>query len=150
MAKKKAASSRKKAEKKPAINKHKKKTGAGKAAIPAGKKPATKKTASKKAAKKKPVRKPPKAARKRLGRPKVTADARLDILFQKDYQVREVFAFLNVETVRELEQHSPQDIIQQMTRPLVQTVDRIRKALAMSNRCLSGDNAFALEFLERL
>ena len=61
-----------------------------------------------------------------------------------------MFAFLKVETVRDLEQHSPQDIIQQMTRPLAQTVDRIRKALAMNNRCLSGDIRFALEFLERL
>jgi len=101
-----------------------------------------KKARSKKKARTKP--------RKRLGPPKITADARLDVLFQKDYQAREVFAFLGVETVRELEAHAPQEIIDQMTRPLVQTVDRIRKALAMSNRCLADDQQFALEFLDRV
>jgi hypothetical protein len=116
-----------------------------------------KKAAGKRAVKKKPAAKrktaavkKPRASRKRLGRPKVTADARLDVLFQKDYQAREVFAFLRVETIRELEEHAPQAIIEQMTRPLVQTVDRIRKALALNNRCLARDDKFAVEFLNRL
>ena len=121
------------------------------------KKPAAKKAARKTAVKKKPAAKrksatvkKPKAARQRLGRPKVTADARLDVLFQKDYQAREVFAFLRVETIRELEEHAPQEIIEQMARPLVQTVDRIRKALALNNRSLARDEKFAVEFLNRL
>ena len=42
-----------------------------------------------------------------LGRVKVSADARLDLLFQKDYQAREIFDFLKVQTLRELEQHRP-------------------------------------------
>jgi len=122
------------------------------------KKPATaKKAARKTVVKKKPAAKrktakvkKPKAARQRLGRPKVTAHARLDVLFQKDYQAREVFAFLRVETIRELEEHAPQEIIEQMTHPLVQTVDRIRKALALNNRSLARDEKFAVEFLNRL
>jgi hypothetical protein len=120
-------------------------------------KPALKKAGRKKAVYKKPAAKrktatakKPKAARKRLGRPKVTADARLDVLFQKDYQAREVFAFLRVETIRELEEHAPREIIEQMTHPLVQTVDRIRKALALNNRSLARDEKFAVEFLNRL
>ena len=81
-----------------------------------------------------------------LGRPRIPADARLDLVFQKDYQAREVFDFLRVETVRELEQFGPAEIIEKLTAPMVQTVQRIRKALALCNRCLADDRAFAAEF----
>lgn len=149
MAKKKSAS-----RKKPAGRAAKKKAVRKKAVKkkPAAKKAAAKKAATTKSAAKRKAAKvtKPKASRKRLGRPKVTADARLDVLFQKDYQAREVFAFLRVETIRELEEHAPQEIIEQMTGPLVQTVDRIRKALALNNRCLARDEKFAVEFLNRL
>ena len=37
-----------------------------------------------------------------------------------------------------------------LTSPAKQTVGRIRKILAMNNRCLQEDEAFALEFQERL
>src|SRR3954470_11086843 len=77
-----------------------------------------------------------------LGRVKVPADARLDLLFQKDYQAREIFDFLNVQTIRELEQFSPDDIVAKLTGPLMQTVQRIRKMLAMANRHLAKDEKF--------
>jgi hypothetical protein len=81
-----------------------------------------------------------------LGRPRVPGDAKLDLVFRKDPQAREVFAFLGVNTVRELEKFGPDEIIRRLTGPMVQTVGRIRKGMAMCNRSLSGDHAFALEF----
>ncbi len=89
------------------------------------------------------------AKRKRpssLGRPRVKADAKLDLVFQKDYKAREVFSFLNVTTLRELEELPADEIIARMTRPLVETVERIRKSLALMNRCLKKDLGYALEF----
>ena len=80
-------------------------------------------------------------------RVKVAADARLDFLFQKDYQAREIFDFLKVQTLRELEEHAPQDIIDRLTGPMVQTVQRIRKTLALVHRHLAKDEKFAKEFL---
>jgi hypothetical protein len=100
---------------------------AGRSGTAARKKKATRKTAS-------------------LGRARIPADARLDLVFQKDYQAREVFDFLRVETIRELEQFGPSEILEKLTGPMVQTVQRIRKALALSNRCLAGDQEFAAEF----
>ena len=142
-AKARKAAKKKVAKKKPARKAVKKKAGKAK-----------KKSAARKPAKKKSARKPAKkkAAKKgkRLGRARISADAKLDVVFQKDYQAREVFDFLRVTTIRELEEHPPQEIIERMTRPLVQTVDRIRKALAMANRCLTGDEKFALQFLADL
>ena len=89
-----------------------------------------------------------KVAKKRvsLGRARIPADARLDLVFQKDYQAREIFEFLRVETVRELEQFGPADILEKLTGPMVQTVQRIRKALALYNRCLANDQEFAAAF----
>lgn len=119
----------------------KKKTASGKKAV--RKKTVRKKAAAKKkSARKKTVAKRPAS----LGRPRITADARLDVVFQKDYQAREVFDFLRVETVRELEEHPPEEIIERLTAPMVQTVQRIRKTLALANRCLAGDRKFALAF----
>lgn len=84
-----------------------------------------------------------------LGRPRVPADAQLDIVFRKDYKAREVFEFLGVTTVRELEKFGPDEIIRLLTGPMVQTVGRIRKAMALCNRSLAGDLEFALEFKEK-
>jgi hypothetical protein len=124
------------------------------AAAPSARK-AVKKPAAKRQSKKVPraaarIKKLRTAARKgpgSLGRVKVAADARLDLLFQKDYQAREVFDFLKVQTLRELEQHNPADIIERLTGPLVQTVQRIRKTLALVHRHLAKDEKFAKEFL---
>jgi hypothetical protein len=107
-------------------------------------KPRTKKVARPAPAKRRtPARKGPAA----LGRVRVAADARLDLLFQKDYQAREIFDFLKVQTLRELEQHAPNEIIERLTGPMVQTVQRIRKTLALVHRHLAKDEKFAKAFL---
>ena len=90
-----------------------------------------------------------KPARK-LGRSRIPIDAPLDVVFQNDTQAREAFHFLGVHTIRELEQFNPDDLVMRLTSPAKQTVGRIRKILAMNNRCLEGDESFALEFQERL
>jgi hypothetical protein len=102
------------------------------------KKPPAKKSGKKGAA-------PKKARKVSLGRPTVTAEEKLFMLFHDDYEARQVFEFLRAETVGELEQHSPQDIIHRLSRPIRDTVDRIRLKLAERNRCLTGDEKFAAE-----
>lgn len=106
---------------------------------------ATKKSAAKKSvAKKKSAAK--KAAKKiSLGRPTVTAEEKLFMLFHEDYEARQVFEFLRAETVGDLEQHSAPDIIHRLSRPIRETVERIRQKLADRNRCLAGDEQFAAE-----
>jgi len=105
---------------------------------PSKKKP-TKKTAKRSAAKK------PRSRKISLGRPTVTGEEKLFMLFHEDYEARQVFEFLRAETVADLEQHSPQDIIHRLSRPIRETVDRIRKKLAERNRCLTGDEQFAAD-----
>lgn len=85
-----------------------------------------------------------------LGRARVSGTAELDQHFLKDYEARQVFAFLGVKTLKELESHSPQEIVERLTAPMVQTVNRIRKSLAMQNRCLAGDQKFAVEFKKQM
>ena len=58
--------------------------------------------------------------------------------------------FLGIHTIRELEQFEPDELVRRLTSPAKQTVGRIRKILAMNNRSLEQDEAFALEFKERL
>jgi hypothetical protein len=95
----------------------------------------------KKAAPKRAAPKPPLS----LGRPKVTAEEKLYLLFKDDYHARQIFEFLRAETVRDLEQFSPAEIVGRLSQPIRQTVDRIRKKLAEKNRCLKDDLAFAVE-----
>jgi hypothetical protein len=114
----------------------KKKTGK-KSAPRAAKKPA-------KSAKKKPARR-----KISLGRPTVTGEEKLFMLFHEDYEARQVFEFLRADTVADLEQHTPQDIIHRLSRPIRETVDRIRKKLADRNRCLAGDEQFASEHKQK-
>ena len=85
-----------------------------------------------------------------LGRARVSGTAELDQHFLKDYEARQVFAFLGVKTLKELESHTPHEIIERLTAPMVQTVNRIRKSLAMQNRCLEGDQKFAVEFKKQM
>ena len=80
-----------------------------------------------------------------VGRPKISADEKLYLLFKEDYHARQVFAFLRVETVRELEQHSPKQIVQALSRPIRETVERIRQKLADNNRPLLDDAEFAMK-----
>jgi hypothetical protein len=86
----------------------------------------------------------------KLGRPKVSVDEDLDLLFHDDYQARQVFAFLQVKTVGELEGLRPQEIVDRLIAPTVATVDRIRRRLAEKNRALAGDEAFAVAHLASL
>lgn len=120
---------------------------------------ARKKSAPKSAAGKKPaaVKKPKAATAKRkatvkkapsLGRPKVTADEPLYLLFKEDYHARSIFEFLRVDTVRELEQFSAAEIIKRLSQPVRDSVERIRTKLAEYNRCLAGDLEYALEHKE--
>ena len=114
----------------------------------AGKKAVKKRAATKTAAKKRAA--PAKAAAAKdapasLGRPKVTSDEQLDMLFHQHYHARQVFEFLRVHTVRELEQFSPQEIFRKLTQPVRETVDDIRRLLAEKNRHLADDLEFALE-----
>jgi len=113
------------------------------------KKPATKKGAKPAAAptaKRAPARKTaPKE--ESLGRPLVTIEEKLYLLFKEDYHARQIFEFLRVNTVGELEQFSPEQIIEILSRPVRQTVERIREKLAEYKRCLRDDAAFARDFL---
>lgn len=118
---------------------------------PAGRTRAAKKSSARRAAAKR-IGRPAvkrKAARRSaapLGRARVAGDAELDLFFAKDYEARQVFAFLGVKTLKELEQHAPREIIERLTAPMVQTVNRIRKSLSLNNRCLAGDQKFAMDF----
>lgn len=80
-----------------------------------------------------------------LGRPQVTGEELLFLLFKEDYHARQIFDFLRVEKVKDLEQYSPQQIVKLLSRPITETVDRIRRKLAEKNRCLCGDAEFATE-----
>lgn len=96
----------------------------------------------------KPIAPPPKpvAAPKSepsLGRPLVTQEEKLYMLFHDDYQSRQVFEFLRVETVKQLEEFSPQQIVYMMSKPIRMTVDRIRQRLAQYKRSLKDDEHFA-------
>jgi DNA-binding protein HU-beta len=105
---------------------------------------AVKKKSPRKAAKKRPAKK--KTSKPTLGRPKVTGDEKLYMLFKEDFHARQIFAFLNVETVRELEEYSPGEIVKLLSKPIRQSVDGIRKLLADRNRHLLDDKEFALEY----
>ncbi len=98
----------------------------------------TKKAAPKKKA---PVPRKPQP----LGRPKVTGEEKLYMLFHEDFHARQIFTFLRVETVRELEQFSPKEIVKRLSRPIKDTVDRIRLKLAEKNRHLAEDEEFAFK-----
>ncbi len=163
MAKKKAATKAKKttAPKKAVKKKVAKKSQASNApARKAAKNAPAKKVAQKPAArpaKKKGVRRATmttgiraKKAGKKMGRSRIPTDAPLSVVFQNDLDAQEAFAFLGIHTVRELEEFDPDQLVMKLTSPAKQTVGRIRKILAMNNRCLDNDEAFALEFQEKL
>jgi len=116
----------------------------------ARKAPATKKSTAKstKAKTRKPAKKSTRTVT--LGRPRIAGTAELNLVFQKDLEAREIFSFLDVRTLNELEALGPEEILEQLTAPMVRTVDRIRKVLAMSNRSLKGDQKFARDFKKQL
>jgi rhamnose utilization protein RhaD (predicted bifunctional aldolase and dehydrogenase) len=81
-----------------------------------------------------------------LGRPLVTQEEKLYMLFHDDYQSRQVFEFLRVDTIKDLEEFTPQQIVHLMSRPIRLTVDRIRQRLAQFKRSLKDDEQYATEF----
>ena len=87
----------------------------------------------------------PVESRPSLGRPKVTGDEDLDLFFKEDYHARQVFKFLGVQTVKELERYSSSEILRRLSIPIKETVERVRRLLAQYNRCLHGDESFAME-----
>jgi len=98
-----------------------------------------------------PKKKPPAAPapvveeRLSLGRPKVTGEEDLDLFFKEDYHARQIFKFLGVQTVKELERYSSSEILRRLSIPIKETVERVRRLLAQYNRCLHGDETYALE-----
>src|SRR5262245_2596475 len=102
------------------------------------------KSKAKRSKAKSPAKKP-RAKKLPLGRPTVSAEEKLFMLFHEDYEARQVFEFLRAETVADLEKFAPQEIIHRLSRPIRDTVDRIRTRLADRNRCLAGDEQFAVE-----
>ena len=85
-----------------------------------------------------------------LGRPRIAGTAELDMEFKGDFGARQIFQFLDVQTFKELEEFSPQEITDRVITPLAQAVERIRKQLAMANRHLAGDQKFARAFQAEL
>jgi hypothetical protein len=115
----------------------------------AKKKKAVKRVAGKaKAGKSAAKKKPAKAKTSSLGRPTVTAEEKLFLLFREDFHARQIFEFLRAETVRDLEQFSPEEIVRRLSQPIRQSVQRIRERLAQHNRCLRDDEEFAVEYSE--
>ena len=104
-----------------------------------------KKARSKKATSRK--RTPPTAGS--LGRPRVTGEEKLFLLFKQDFHARQVFDFLRVTTVKELEQYSPEQIIKLLSQPVRQAVEQIRIKLAENNRSLADDKDYTRRFKER-
>lgn len=84
-----------------------------------------------------------------LGRSRIPVDAPLAMVFPNDAEAQKAFAFLEIQTIRELEEFNPDELVRRLSSPAKQTVGRIRKMLALNNRCLQEDESFAVEFQER-
>lgn len=69
----------------------------------------------------------------------------MDIVFEHDQEARAAFSYLGIETIRELQKFAPDELIMRLTSPTKLTVGRIRQMLAANNRCLDGDERFALD-----
>ena len=104
-----------------------------------------------KTAARKPKKKTPAAAKSRkkpLPRPTITGEEKLFLLFKEDYHARQIFDFLRVETVHELERFTSDEIFKRLTRPMSESVERIRRRLAEKNRYLSGDQEYLLRTIQ--
>lgn len=93
---------------------------------------------------------PPNEELDELGQPRLSADTYLDRIFENDASARRALEFLQVFTLRELEQLDPDELITRLSSPTIQTVGRIRKRLAILNRSLKGDAKFARDFQARM
>ena len=105
--------------------------------------------AAKRAGGRKPVTKRPPAEDAAIGRALVTQDEKLYMLFHEDFHARQIFEFLRAETVKDLEQFTPQQIVKLLSQPIQATVQRIRRRLAEKNRHLADDEAFVVEHKKR-
>lgn len=81
-----------------------------------------------------------------IGRVLVSQEEKLYMLFKEDYHARQIFEFLRVETVKDLEEFSPQQIVKLLSQPIQATVLRIRRKLADKNRHLADDAEFVVEY----
>ena len=61
--------------------------------------------------KKLPVASAPIEVAPSLGRPKVTGEEDLDLFFKEDYHARQIFKFLSVRTLKDLERYSAGEIL---------------------------------------
>jgi hypothetical protein len=123
---------------------------AAKSSKPAAKASAKKAARAKVAKKSAPARQVAEPESPSLGRPLVTQEEKLYMLFHEDYEARQVFEFLRVETVADLEKLSPDDIVKVLTAPVRRTVQRIRQRLAEKNRSLLGDEEFTRQHKAKL
>lgn len=116
-----------------------------------GTKASAAKPAAGKAKKKAPAKKSAAKAKKKpsLPRPTITGEEKLFLLFKDDYHARQIFDFLRVETVRELEEFPADVIFKRLTRPMSESVERIRRRLAEKNRYLSGDEEYLLKAIQQ-
>lgn len=53
-----------------------------------------------------------------------------------------------METVCELEQFAPDEIVNRLSPPIAESVDRIRRRLAEKNRYLSGDQDYLIDAMK--
>ena len=58
-----------------------------------------------------------------LGRPKVVGEELLDLVFKEDFYARQIFVFLGVRTVRELEEFPPEQIFERAAQPIRETIE---------------------------
>jgi hypothetical protein len=148
MAKKKPVKNRKK----PPARKVKQNPRKGARVVPRKKKPSAARPSSARATNGRPASVRPASPRpavvaipQTLGRPKVTGEELLYMLFKEDYHARQIFEFLRVEKLKELEMYSSAEILRRLSHPIKETVERIRRSLAEHNRYLAGDEQFARE-----
>ena len=85
-----------------------------------------------------------------LGRPRAVGEETLDMVFKEDFPARQIFVFLGVATLKQLEEFGPDEILEKLVQPMHETIDRIRRRLAMLNRSLAGDQRYAVDFLQKL
>jgi len=85
-----------------------------------------------------------------LGRPRAVGEEALDMVFKEDFHARQIFVFLGVATLKQLEEFGPDEIFDKAVLPVRETIDRIRRRLALLNRFLADDRQYAVDFLSKM
>jgi hypothetical protein len=117
---------------------------------PAASKPLVVKTPVPQAAVNKPVvgqpviAKAPGEVTASLARSKITGDEDLEQFFKEDQHAKQICRFLNVQTLKDLERYSANEILRRLSNPIKETVERIRRSLAQHQRCLAGDESYVV------